>query len=271
MTIIPPEDTTDEERLTHDERYRIGKEREGINVVRGIIDYHNELAGYDDQINKIPGENQNDAIKRTFVYNLITHVWDTNHKSVKILDLGCGSGRFLRELKEIFSDRVDVHGITARAYDENGQPISDVQREQEYIHSQKENGIDIQLGDMGNLGEFNDDSLDIIISAEGINYAGDPLLVVKESMRALKMGGVMIAGPLAIKFDGEQANSISLAGNRIFHPRLEFSGIELLNQVENTPFNDDVLALKKQGIYHNPHLKFSHSRKNNNGAVYTVV
>lgn len=239
-----------------------------IEVQRGIVEYYNDLVDYGRELKIAKGEDRQNLIRQTIFYHLIDKLWGANQKPVRLLDLGCGSGRFLKELKDLFGDKVEVHGVTARAYNQQGRPIWDNNEEQRFVEAQKRAGINIEVVDMCNLSNFEADYFDIVVSAEGINYAGDPIKVVEQAHRILKNGALMVAGPVAIQIEGMP---IMLAGNHILHPKLDFSGMSLSTEIENTPLKADVICFKKNGPYKQPRIRFSHSRKNKNGSVYTTI
>ena len=264
----PHEDVSSEEHLSDTEAFKTSREKPyGIETKRGIIQYHDELVDYGHEIVSSPGDNQDKAlIKKTIFYGLINDlIAKNNQQPINLLDLGCGNGQFLRELKEIFGNKIEAHGITARAYDRDGEPIMEDAKEQAYLEAERKNGINMEIRNMSDLEHFPDNCFDLVVSAEGINYAGDPLKVVEQTARVLKDGGLMFAGPVAISIEGIP---IMLAGNRIFNSKLGFEGLTLANEVQNTPIKADVICFTKEGQFKNPQLHFSYSQKSKNGAVY---
>lgn len=263
----PPEDAPGEQFLSDEERYRDSRENpHGTETKRGIIGYHNELVDYGREINLQPGDNEAEAMRRTIFYSLINDLLAKNSSlTVRLLDLGCGNGQFLRELKQLFGDRIEVYGVTARAYNRDGRAIMEESEEKAYIEAERKNDVNIEIRNMSDLGNFSDDFFDLVVSAEGINYAGDPLQVIEQSARVLKRGGTIIAGPVAAKIQGLQ---FPLAGNSLLDFKLGAGGIRLTGEVQKTPLKDDVICFTTEGAFKKPNLRFSHSAKFKNGAVY---
>lgn len=181
----PPEDVSLEEHFSDAERYNNSREHPaGINTTRGVVGYHNELVDYDQEIYPRPDDNKSEMSKRTIFYRLINDLITKNpQQPIRLLDLGCGNGQFLRELKELFGDKIETHGVTARAYDRDGNPIIEEVDEKEYLESERKNGINMEVKNMSDLNHLSPGYFDLVVSAEGINYAGDPLKVVEQSSR----------------------------------------------------------------------------------------
>jgi len=257
------------EYLSDLERFQTSREKPyGIETKRGIIKYHNELVDYGQKIELRTGDNKTDVLKKTIFYGLVSELIARNlQQPIRLLDLGCGSGQFLRELKDLFGDKIETYGITARAYDRSGKPIMEKAEEQVYFEEEKKNGINMQVRNMSDLSCFSQGFFDLVVSVEGINYAGDSLKVIEQTSRVLKNDGLMLAGPVAISIEGIP---LSLAGNTIFSSVLMFRGLGLINQLQNIPLKADVVCFTKSGLFSNPRLHFSHSAKSKNGAVYKV-
>lgn len=263
----PPEDALPKEQLSDAERFQISREKPwGIETTRGMIDYHNELVGYGQVIEPHPEDDKIELAKRTIFYTFINDLMTRNpQQPIRLLDLGCGNGQFLRELKEFFGDKIETHGVTARAYNRNGEPIKGEAEERVYLEEERKNGIDMEVRNMSDLGHFPEGNFDLVVSAEGINYAGDPLKVVEQASRILKDGGLMLAGPVAISIEGIP---MMLAGNIILNSKFGFEGLTLTNKVQDTPLKTDVICFTKNGKFSNSQLHFSHSAKSKNGAIY---
>lgn len=98
---------------------------------------------------------------------------DVNLENRQILEVGCGTGRFSKQI-------VQRKGILT-AMDIGPNLVSDVSTR---LHC---NGV---VGDACNL-PFDDESFDIIISSECIEHTPAPLIAVQEMCRVCKKGGTV--------------------------------------------------------------------------------
>lgn len=98
------------------------------------------------------------------------------NRVIRVLDIGCGEGNFLKDIgriysKEIEEERIELYGITLVKYGDGD-----------------EKGINILEGRMEDL-PFEDTFFDYIISVQAMQYSYDPLLAIEEACRVLKIGG----------------------------------------------------------------------------------
>lgn len=98
-------------------------------------------------------------------------------RPLRILDIGCGRGKFLEEIKDRFGTLVDTAGLTLTDSNSN-----------EESKQLKEKGVPIHSGSAEDL-PFGDESFHLIISTYALCYAFDPVLGVEEAHRVLAPGG----------------------------------------------------------------------------------
>ncbi len=101
---------------------------------------------------------------------------------VRVLDIGCGAGRFLNDLKEKFGDDVQAYGVSALRYGEYG-PL-------------EEKGIKIAIGDAQALISLLDkaglpqEGYDVVTSVFSMMYFADELATFKQAYNILSEGGM---------------------------------------------------------------------------------
>jgi len=92
-------------------------------------------------------------------------------KNKKLLDIGCGSGQFLYEMKEL---GLDVHGVEPGEFDETER-------------------LNIKKGDLIKV-RYPDNYFDIITMNHVLEHLNNPIETIKEIKRILKPGGAFIVG-----------------------------------------------------------------------------
>lgn len=112
--------------------------------------------------------------------------------TIKVLDVGCGRGQFLKEIRDDFGDAVDVQGITLTTQFRLKEP-PDAQI-----------GPVLPTGREGNIhtghGEnirFPADHFHLVVSTATAMYAGDAQRMADEMFRVVKPGGRMYLDELA--------------------------------------------------------------------------
>lgn len=106
-------------------------------------------------------------------------------KTIKILDIGCGDGWVIYELKSEFDKKYQLEftGIDISSLD-----IDFANQRKQYFHQQN---CDFQIMDAQAL-RFNDESFNIIISSEVIEHILEPVKVIRQVRRVLKKRGLFI-------------------------------------------------------------------------------
>lgn len=136
------------------------KRSDSYTVNRDIEDYESELP-------KMEGA--------TFIDSLEAVVAADGTPS--ILDIGCGDGTMLLQLKEQYGDKIQATGVSAYDY-----------RDKAQLPSYEE--IDYRVEDAHRLRLlFPSASFDVIVSLRAMMYMGDYLRVLKASYHLLKKGG----------------------------------------------------------------------------------
>lgn len=146
----------------------------GYTVDRGIYDrwegtppgYRHKINGYVTELKEFQGKN---------VLQIIDGIVQMQGRA-RILDVGCGSGKFLGEVKDKYGDRVDCFGITAYNYS--------------YVYSHP--GISIILGDAQHLPIYfyNQQEFDLATAVNSVGWIADPWAVVSGMYELLKRDGV---------------------------------------------------------------------------------
>ena len=116
---------------------------------------------------------------------------------VRMLDVGCGSGRFLLDCKQRWGDKIYPVGISAFPYHKNiprnyqvmGLPLVPTERELE------QSGIPVIVGAAHDLKKIlkenrNDQNFDVVVSVMALGYMDNPLLILKSLYDVLSPGGV---------------------------------------------------------------------------------
>jgi 2-polyprenyl-3-methyl-5-hydroxy-6-metoxy-1,4-benzoquinol methylase len=96
-------------------------------------------------------------------------------REVKLLDIGCGSGQFLYEMKSL---GLDVYGVEPGKFDEKGN---------------KKYNLNIKKGDIKSA-KYKKDYFDIITLNHVLEHINSPNETLKEIERVLKKDGVLIIG-----------------------------------------------------------------------------
>lgn len=100
----------------------------------------------------------------------------------RLLDVGCGQGRFLIDCRRKWGVRVDCSGISAYSYHRN-------KTEQRL----GELGIDVKVGDAQSLlRHFSPESFDMVTSVWTARYMADPMAFLKGVYRILRPGGIAL-------------------------------------------------------------------------------
>ena len=100
----------------------------------------------------------------------------SKNSSLKLLDLACGKGLFLKELQS-YNPKLDLYGID----------ISQVAID----HAKKIVDCSLEQSDAESL-PFKDNSFDRIICLGGLEYFGDPVKGAKEASRVLSKNGIVV-------------------------------------------------------------------------------
>ncbi|TSC86610.1 MAG: hypothetical protein G01um10147_822 [Microgenomates group bacterium Gr01-1014_7] len=130
---------------------------------------------------------------RDALYDVVKQARLEGRKS-RILDIGCGTARALRDLDRRFNQRsnwfsrslfhkkeellVELTGISAFDWRSNRQRRSDEEREITYL-----------IYDTQNLSHSMLEGFDSVVSVKTLRYLGDPLTAIRGSYRLLKPGG----------------------------------------------------------------------------------
>lgn len=94
-----------------------------------------------------------------------------------VLDIGCGDGFFLRELRP----HVDGHAYFAG-----------IDRDKESIAKACEMGADCRVGELEELLPFESAKFDVVFAGEIIEHVADPDFLLSEIKRVLKVNGVLV-------------------------------------------------------------------------------
>lgn len=170
-----------------------------------------------------------------------------NYKPKNVLDIGCGMGFDLQNIKKIFPN-IDLYGID----NDFGDKI-------EFL-KENENGIRVLNCDIEeNNIAFNDEKFDIVISNQTIEHCKNIHHIISECVRVLKINGILIIGVpnlaslhnrLALLF-GIQPPSIKLDSGHV----RGFTTNELINFIIKISDNSlKLINLKGSNFYPLPPL-----------------
>ena len=112
---------------------------------------------------------------------------------VRVLELGCGYGTALLELRARFGTRVELHGVNRQPGDgdraillrnaaDRGLPVDDAAPERALPT--------IAYADVAQGLPFADDTFDLVVSQVAWLYFGNKIGVLREAMRVLAPGGI---------------------------------------------------------------------------------
>lgn len=262
------EEVDKEHRYTDTELYLLARERPGSQeVCRGIIRYHNEIVDCGYEIGTDVHQFGDEVAKKTLFFHVIKDLISKASSPIRLLDLGCGSGQFLKELKNFFGDRIESYGITARLYRDDG-TIIDINEEEKTIQELASQGINIAIGNMNDLTRYPPEYFDLVVSAQGITYSGDPLGVVEQAGRVMKKEALMIAGPIAAKIIGSYS-LFPFSGNELL-AEAGITGVQSTDFIGPFTIRQDVFAFKKRGPINNFYYTCCGSMKLRNGVSYRL-
>lgn len=124
---------------------------------------------------------------------------------VKILDIGCGEGKFLLDCKEKWGSDVNCFGLSAFPYHKYEKgflfPYSE---EMSFNSLLKTKGVNIKIGDAHKLYDsFPKNSFDVITSSYAFRYFAHPATVLKMVYQTLKHDGICLMNDfdLSINFE----------------------------------------------------------------------
>lgn len=195
------------------------------NVSRNINDYLKELPDF-----------QGVNLERRIAYGV------KNKGKVSILDLGCGSGKFLIDVFKLHPGAVDLSGLTALDYRFELEP------EEKQLISQS---VDYRIGDAQKATEiFQGKTFDFITSVYAFYCFADPLSVLKKCYSLLNPDGIAFIDSVT---DGLRPSDVS---------RLKdyWKGQNIEADFRSSSLRNFPLALKKSESVKKLPIPFSYNR-----------
>lgn len=155
--------------------YNKASEPQTYNQKRGLQYCENAGWGYDDLLPSFKGKKLIELVGERLKSA-------SPGEPLKILDLGCGRGRFLEDCKDRWSYLVEMHGLNAR-----------MEYSARYLQAMENIGIYLQQGDVQQVsGIYGKDSMDIIVACKVFSYIPDPFMTMVGMNAVLKEGGVAL-------------------------------------------------------------------------------
>lgn len=132
-----------------------------------------------------------DAVR--IIGNIIKDIEDLikDKKKVTILEVGCGYGRALLDIKKIFKDKVTIHGINIGSRWNTNLIRRFAIRQRMFSKKEADKNIPrIHILDAGKKMPFKDGTFDFIFSQFCVQYIKDKSLFLEEVNRILKTDGM---------------------------------------------------------------------------------
>lgn len=189
---------------------RIAKERTSVFEQQSGAYCYPTDRGLDEYEDALPNFNGH-----SFIHYLEQRLAQTDN--FEILDVGCGEGRFLTDLKIIFPE---IHTSGISAYDYRSKINN---REQQELAK----NIDYRTGDIQRLEMvFPGKKFDMIVSLKSFTYLADPLNALRQCYRALKQDGLLFVDYSGIELELDDAKKLlTLWNNSEINAELEPLGI----------------------------------------------
>jgi ubiquinone/menaquinone biosynthesis C-methylase UbiE len=113
---------------------------------------------------------------------------------IKILDIGCGEGKFLLDCKEKWGSNIDCFGLSAFPYhDEEGSSLFPYDEEMSFNSVLKTKGVDIKIGDVHRLYDLvPNNNFDVVTSATAFRYFAHPATALKMIYQTLRYDGICL-------------------------------------------------------------------------------
>jgi SAM-dependent methyltransferase len=112
---------------------------------------------------------------------------------VRVLELGCGYGTALLELRARYGSRVELHGMNRRHDDGNVDVLLRNARERQVFGARAPEASDLPAlayGDVADGLPFPDESFDLVYSQVAWLYFGNKIGVLRDVMRVLRADGL---------------------------------------------------------------------------------
>lgn len=108
----------------------------------------------------------------------------TTGQKLALLDVGCGNGNFLMEMRQMFGNAHTLHGLSLFAY-------HDLDLAEAY-------DFQVQLKPIEQFHARN--QYDVIVAEQSLNYSYNPLIALKRVYAALKPEGMAFLAPVSLQF-----------------------------------------------------------------------